>query len=1358
MRLRATLLAMVCIAGFAIKANAQEKHLTFNAVAANVDGLPNTVAGQNVNPDGKEDHGAETMGRLFSKENWSIIAISEDFNYHSIMTDEAGTMFMWGTHGGSVEVTLENLLNGFRCSTDGLGILLARSNYARLQNETRVAWNDNDGPVLGASGDHGYDELITKGFRYYTVTLAAGFVVDVYVLHMDAGDRSNGADRNARTSQLQQLATYIKDHNNNRPILIMGDTNCRYTRDTLEEDLINSINNAGNGMTIKDAWVEVVRSGEYPEPNSDALMVHTLGPRVGEVVDKIFYINIDGAPCQIKPNTYEHAKVYNYFTDHDPIIVNFTITNSEGTDTPLEEKWTTEIPVLTETPVVGCEPESGKTYYFMNVETKQYLKAGGTWGAHADEGSAGTPITITASGGKYKLGTFENRAQLWWGGDGVHDMFMDVVGENYAWEFKLVDDTYKYYNIVYPDGALTSAPDQVYCRTLEASNRRQQWLLLDEAKMKEEMKKSTTSFNCTPLIPTADFDRGDFWVPNEAGSLFREKWTGAEGCSSGEAVWHWDALITNYCVGYTGNAARTLSYTLENMPAGTYQFTYEAFYRYRTGGTDKTLDATMTFNGVSEKLVQNAQTNIADYAQAARDFRDADISKRTITSAITSDQNMTISVYKPSVGSGAESWIAIDNFQLVYIGGDPTLEPRQKVARKINETWDKVAQLDEAGQNAYDISVILWRLSKQGGNYAQNDQAADVLCTLIDEAYATAVIASNIAKVEEAVSNGGGDITGVIVNPSFEIGDFTGWTYNQVGETVVSNEERFTTSNKDGQYLFNTWTGAATASYVKQTIAGLANGLYKLEAKVTSDAGKTIFLIGNNAHEGTKAEDNGVFKEASMYFLVDEGQATIGAIGSTPIDDDFSYYMPQQGWYFKADDFRLTYVCDMAHGRLKLALDKAENATLDEYGAAALNISNYTAMYEAKSLTSDGKAEAQAVHDALTAAVKAQKTKNADMTFAIVNPSFETGDWSGWNVTEKWETKASNNTDWLRVGYEGNHLFNNFSYDPDANAAKDDVIPISQTISGLPNGKYLLTARMTSDTGNQLFVAGNGTSGTALVAEDAVMRNATAEFEVTDGKATIMAGGAGANGTLDATNGGKWYKADDFRLTYLGREITLEETATTVPESGFYTKVTLNRPIPAGKWSTFVIPFETAVPEGLVAWKFTGAQKNGGYVDLSFTQETATLEAHVPYMVQPTGGEAVNIPAVENVELVMSAQPDEWNLNDAIVHGTYVYKNVPQGTYFINSNKYYYAEDTSNRIKGYRLYIDTTPAGAEAKGVRCVFGNFGDGTTGIDGVVDAEAAKVVAVFSVDGRRLDAPQSGINIVKMSDGTTKKVFVK
>lgn len=49
-------------------------------------------------------------------------------------------------------------------------------------------------------------------------------------------------------------------------------------------------------------------------------------------------------------------------------------------------------------------------------------------------------------------------------------------------------------------------------------------------------------------------------------------------------------------------------------------------------------------------------------------------------------------------------------------------------------------------------------------------------------------------------------------------------------------------------------------------------------------------------------------------------------------------------------------------------------------------------------------------------------------------------------------------------------------------------------------------------------------------------------------------------------------------------------------------------------------------------------------------------------------------------------------------------------------------------------------------------------TTGIKQLGDAASAKVIGRYNANGMQISAPQRGINIVKMSDGTVKKVFVK
>ena len=47
---------------------------------------------------------------------------------------------------------------------------------------------------------------------------------------------------------------------------------------------------------------------------------------------------------------------------------------------------------------------------------------------------------------------------------------------------------------------------------------------------------------------------------------------------------------------------------------------------------------------------------------------------------------------------------------------------------------------------------------------------------------------------------------------------------------------------------------------------------------------------------------------------------------------------------------------------------------------------------------------------------------------------------------------------------------------------------------------------------------------------------------------------------------------------------------------------------------------------------------------------------------------------------------------------------------------------------------------------------------GIGGVTEDAAITEMSYYDVQGRRLSAPQRGINIIRMSDGMTRKVLIK
>lgn len=298
---------------------------TFTACAFNVDGLPDLsyVVGS-INPDGPGKDGTSTMAGIANNLGWDFIAASEDFEYHSQLT--AGlSNYNAGTYRG----TITSAQLSSRADTDGLcffwkkGLTVTSEGNSPGANgwEKMVQYTNEYGGLTG-----GANTCIKKGFRHYEVEVAEGVVVDVYITHMNtysgSGNTENNAYVKAVLSQLRQLRDYVLANAkaNKRPAIIMGDTNMRYTRHDIKTNFLDVVaaydNNAG--YTVSDPWVEFHRGGIYPEWNSLSLMTRfafagdtendivCADNQKGEVVDKIWYINVPGAEVQLKATAHQN--------------------------------------------------------------------------------------------------------------------------------------------------------------------------------------------------------------------------------------------------------------------------------------------------------------------------------------------------------------------------------------------------------------------------------------------------------------------------------------------------------------------------------------------------------------------------------------------------------------------------------------------------------------------------------------------------------------------------------------------------------------------------------------------------------------------------------------------------------------------------------------------------------------------------------------------------------------------------------------------------------------------------------------------------------------------------------------------
>ncbi len=286
---------------------------SFSIASLNVDGLPGSILGININPDAPMEDGSVKIGQYLAKKSYDIIAFQEDFNYHQqisqFMTDYSFASWLGGVgleqNSNIAPFIKTDSLSQF--DTDGLGLAWLNSAIS-VSNENRVKWISGYGYF-----DHGSDLLIIKGFRSYTVTFN-NVDIDVINLHMDANYGADGEyDIQARNIQWHQLLNAIKSMNNGRPKIIIGDTNSLYIQDDIEGIFFNGLK--AEGYQVFDAWKESKNS----QPES---------------LDKIIYIN-PPIGNKLILNSYKQETDYNSLGDHDPVVAEFSITEESVSDIAL---------------------------------------------------------------------------------------------------------------------------------------------------------------------------------------------------------------------------------------------------------------------------------------------------------------------------------------------------------------------------------------------------------------------------------------------------------------------------------------------------------------------------------------------------------------------------------------------------------------------------------------------------------------------------------------------------------------------------------------------------------------------------------------------------------------------------------------------------------------------------------------------------------------------------------------------------------------------------------------------------------------------------------------------------------------
>ncbi len=308
----------------------------FSVVTLNVDGLPKSLSIMGlytvtVNEDGPGAQYTPVISRYLANMNYDFISVQENFSYDSQLYSSLSANYDRDPWSGGLN--MNKMTSDVRFMSDGLNAFWKKDMTAVMADS--VSWTASYGKY-----NHAWDAIVTKGFRRYDVKLAEGSEVVIYNMHMDAGDDQDeakgldGPDCRARMVQWRQLRDYILKHLDKRPVIIMGDLNSWYERDSIKIQFIDEIKRTGLA-TASDAWIELVKNGRYPEIY-DGIVTKDPGTidwsRNGELLDKILYINPKGGAKLYPMSIFIDHEGYQKddgtpLGDHSPLAVTFKIRN-----------------------------------------------------------------------------------------------------------------------------------------------------------------------------------------------------------------------------------------------------------------------------------------------------------------------------------------------------------------------------------------------------------------------------------------------------------------------------------------------------------------------------------------------------------------------------------------------------------------------------------------------------------------------------------------------------------------------------------------------------------------------------------------------------------------------------------------------------------------------------------------------------------------------------------------------------------------------------------------------------------------------------------------------------------------------
>ena len=868
-----------------------------------------------------------------------------------------------------------------------------------------------------------------------------------------------------------------------------------------------------------------------------------------------------------------------------------------------------------------------------------------------------------------------------------------------------------------------------YLKSANAGGGSSPFLFVDNIKLYKIPETALTSKDVTDKITNPNADTKDGW--NYTGNV--DSRNGFDGKSGYFNPGNWNAKS------WEGS----LYQTINNIPNGIYNLKTAIQSEYGV------ISLLVANGSVSEKAPANgtAKGTIKSDGSVTEAGQGVDGWNYAQTSVLVTDGTLKIGAW--SAAFAEHKWTNIDNFTLSYLEGSDVYAAQKLLSDKIDEAQAMIdggkykgtdalqAKITEANSKLYTASISELELTKTALQVAMNN-----------------LLVSN-APLEKPAS-----IT--IKNPDMATTD--GWTGADKFGHPKNNENPG--SNVTRPY-FETWVSVPnhqTAKSFSQIVKDCPAGAYELKAAVTA----TYQVAGNDIHNNNGVylyikDGKKVTKtpcktgDAAQYFSVVVNHEVAGdlEIGlqideTTGVNwvafDNFSLNCYGIGNYDALVKKNYEAILatakatkdDNVIGDEKTKLESLIAATPTDYVTAANDLQlatinfneakvsyqalvdanelkqeelayaskdKYTAFTTSKGATATSAADAETKANAIIAARRAYVESNGkaegvvgaeNCTSKVINPNFANQK-EGWEEGQDKKGTTLIGETWTNAdGTKGGYYYDYYN--------KENNMYLSQTVSGLAAGKYIVTvkARASQDL-SYMYVRINGNNATHINAIDNTggvfdrgWSDYTTEFTVGDDGQVIIAVGHYKPDRVN--NKGGWFGFGDVRLVRLSEAVTLDEAADNVIEAKEAADVTLKRKFVANKWNTLVLPF--AVSDADVKTTFGADAKivkysNADDANINFTTSTKGIEANVPVLIMPAAVNAEDTYTFNSVSIVV-ADPKADGTNYSFV-GSYKPHDLVNDDYMLYADKWWKTEAGDKyKIKAFRAYIKAnTPAAAK---------------------------------------------------------------